>query len=181
MGLLTRIVTIRALIALFLLGSVATDAPSPRISQSKQEHTNEKSLYSIALFASIERMEKEWGRLDDSDAGGRIRIDYHHLIVQKDDPITTDLPTKSGDYNVEYLGESEILARRKILRRDFATLKVFPIESSGDDLVMQVRVEWAELRRGKLIHAISDWSDVTFRYDCEKKQFVISEIKLGGI
>lgn len=142
-------------------------------SQCKEEPANEKKLYSLALFASIEKMDKDFGYLHQTN--------YHHLTVQKDPAITDALPTKQGDYNVEYLDDREILVRRKNMRKNFATFKIFPMWIDKSSLRISIRVEWAELEKGKLMLAISDWSDGTFRFDCEKKEFVISDIKLGGI
>jgi len=146
-----------------------------------ESHADEKNLYSVALFTSIERMDTEWEHLGVGDSTMQTRIDYHHMVVQKDPEITDKLPVKRGEYNVEYLDDREIFARRKDMIKDFATLKIFPIANNDNVLKIDVTVYWAGIKKGKHMYGLSDWSDVTFRYDCDKKEFVVSNVKLGGI
>jgi hypothetical protein len=47
--------------------------------------------------------------------------------------------------------------------------------------MIQVSVSWFEFRHGRLLFEFSDWSDVEFQYDCDQKEFKISNVKLGGI
>jgi hypothetical protein len=102
------------------------------------------------------------------------------MIVQEDDT-TYELPTQHGEYSVEYLDNSKLRARRNSLGKDFPSLKVFPLRNHGADLTIQVTVYWVGLKKGKLMFGLSDWSDVTFHYDCETKEFVVAAVKLGGI
>jgi hypothetical protein len=46
---------------------------------------------------------------------------------------------------------------------------------------MSVVVYWVGYKKHRLQFGLSDWSDVEFRYECEKQRFVTSSIKLGGI
>jgi hypothetical protein len=162
-----------------LLFAIVLSLASPvGSSQAAKEETDEKSLYAVALFTSLKQMDKEWGYIDDSYSG--IRTDYHHIVVQEADT-TYKLPTRQGDYSVEYLNDGNLRARRESLGKDFASLKVFPLRNHGADLTMQVTVYWVGLKKGKLMFGLSDWADVTFRYDCEKKEFVVADVKLGGI
>jgi len=43
-----------------------------------------------------------------------------------------------------------------------------------------VTVYWVEYKKSKVELALSDWSDVEFRFNCETERFDISNIKLGG-
>jgi hypothetical protein len=126
-------------------------------------------------------MDKEYGHLGVGDSKTETAIDYRHMVVQKDPEITDKLPTKRGEYTVEYLENQEIFARRKNAKRDFATLKIFPMVNSANVLKINVTVYWAGIQKGKHMYGLSDWSVVTFRYDCDKKEFVVSNVKLGGI
>jgi DNA-binding transcriptional ArsR family regulator len=153
----------------------------PLHSQEKGPAAKEENLYSKALFASIAEMEKSYGHMDDSVSGTRIRTDYHHILVEKDLGITDDLPEQFGEYRVEYLDTQNQIARYKGLRKPFSILKVQPMRSAGARLKIQVTVYWVEYKKSKLDLALSDWSDVEFRFNCETENFVISNIKLGGI
>jgi hypothetical protein len=151
----------------------------PVYTQEKGAPAKEENLYSKALFASIIEMEKSFGHSDDSYLG--IRTDYHHMLVKKDTGITDDLPEQFGEYRVEYLDTQNLIARCKELRKPFSILKIQPMKSEGARLRIQVTVYWAEYKKSRLNLALSDWSDVEFRYDCETQSFVISNVKLGGI
>ncbi len=81
----------------------------PTFSQEASE--SKDSLYSMALVAGVEEMQKQWGYIDDGDQGSRIRTDYHHLIVRKNAEITDDLPSQSDEFHFEYLDDAALLAR----------------------------------------------------------------------
>ncbi|HEY4838200.1 MAG TPA: hypothetical protein VIH72_06315 [Candidatus Acidoferrales bacterium] len=168
------------LAARVLLLTIVLSVASPLgFSQAAKDQTSEKNLYAVALFASLRQMDKEWSQYADSSQG-KIREDYHHMVVEEDDT-TYRLPTSEGDYNVEYLNDGKLRARRKFLGKDFPSLKVFPARNDGADLKIQVSVYWIGFKKGMLGFGLSDWSVVTFRYDCEKKEFVVADVKLGGI
>lgn len=139
------------------------------------------NLYSLALFASVVEMEKAWGNIDDSDNGSRIRTDYHQMFVEKDPEITESLPTHLGDYHFEYLDNRDQIDRYKKLRKEYSILRIRPLQSEGIRLKIQVSVSYFKYKKGKLIFEVSDWSDVDFRYDCEKQKYVVSGVTLGGV
>lgn len=151
----------------------------PTSSQETSE-ANE-SLYSLALVAGVDQMQKQWGYIDDGDRGDRIRTDYHHLIVRKNPEITDDLPSQSDEFRFEYLDDAALLARYNKLKKAFSILEVHPIHDRGSTLKIHVAQNWVESRQGRLIIAISDWANVEFRYDCKQQAYVISDVKLGGI
>jgi hypothetical protein len=153
----------------------------PLYPQEKGAAAEEENLYSKALAASIAEMEKSFGHTDDSVAGNRIRTDYHHMFVEKDLEITNDLAEQFGEYRVEYLDAQNQIARCKEFRKPFSILKIRPMKSEGARLKIQVTVYWVEYKKSKLNFALSDWSEVEFRFNCEAQSFVISNIKLGGI
>ena len=139
------------------------------------------NLYSRALRASILEMEKQWGRIDDSLGGQRTRTDFRRIIVEKDAIITDGLPTTFEDHAVAFLDDDELISRFQILKKSFSVLKVRPIQNAGAVLRIAVVVYWFSRKGRKVEFALSDWSDVEFRYDCAAKSFAISSIKLGGI
>ncbi len=149
-------------------------------SQAGGTRTKGDNLYSLALFASVTEMEKSWGHIDDSDRG-RIRTDYRHMVVEKDSEITDDLLSQSGDYNVEYLDDQALIARFKKLRKEFSVLKIRSVHNEGSRLKILISVYYFKVEKGGLVFEVSDWSDVEFQYDCEKQNYIISAVKLGGI
>lgn len=139
------------------------------------------NVYSMALLASLTEMEKSWGHIDDSEGGSGIRTDYRRMLVEKDAEITESLPSQFGDYRVEYLDKQTQIDRYKKLRKQFSILKIHPLRNEGSRLKIIVSVSYLTYKKNRLVLAVSDWSSVEFRYDCEKQNFVISEVKLGGI
>jgi hypothetical protein len=151
-------------------------------SRESQIPVKKDNLYSVALFASLSEMEKSWGDINDSDGGSRIRTDYRNVPVEKDPEITDGLPSQQGDYRVEYLDSREQMDRYKRLGKAFAILRIRPMQSDGSTtLKIQVSVSYLTYKRHRISFAISDWSDVEFRYSCEKQRFIVSGVKLGGI
>jgi hypothetical protein len=141
----------------------------------------EANLYSRALFASLGEMDKSWGNVDNSVRGSRVRTDYHDMIVEKNRDITEGLPSQLGEYRVEYLDVQGLIGRYKKLRKPFAILVVRPMENEGERLKISFTVYWISHEKGSLNYGLSDWSNVYFRYNCEKREYAIDEVKLGGI
>ena len=77
-----------------LLGSIPLIWVASALPQASIPSEKEDDLYAIALAASVREMQKSWGEIDDSDKG-RIRTDYHHLLVRKNPEITDDRPRTS--------------------------------------------------------------------------------------
>jgi hypothetical protein len=138
-------------------------------------------LYSLALQASILQMEKEWGHLGHSGLEDEIPTDYRHMIVQKDPSITDKLPTDFEGHSIEYLDNRQLIDHYRKVNKTFETLKIGPIHNEGAVLTIVVSTQWFSYKKHRLLLAVSDWSDVEFRYDCERGAFVISSVKLGGI
>jgi hypothetical protein len=161
------------------LGVLATFAGSA-IPQSSAEAEHRNEIYAMALTASIAQMEKEWGSIDDS-YGNRVRTDYQHLIVVQNPEITDGLPAQFGSHSMEYLGWQALIKRYKSARKEFSVLEIHPAHSDGKTLRIEVSMSWFSYQNGRASIAISDWSDVSFAFDSEKKMFVIDTVKLGGI
>jgi len=149
--------------------------------QSESSKDAENNLYSLALKTSILQMEKDWGHIDDSVSGEKIRTDYRHMIVEKDPLITDGLPAEFDNHSVEHLDHEGLVARYRKLGKSYATLVIRPIQNEGPMLKVAVVVYWASYKKHRLQLGLSDWSNVEFRYDCGQQQFVVSSVKLGGI
>jgi hypothetical protein len=140
--------------------------------------TGKVNSYSEALTASIREMERQWGHL-------RQGVDYQHVIVEKDSVPTDDLPTSVEGRSIEYLDQNQLIERYLKLNKSFEILRVGPIVNDGNQLKITVSTysfSYKKKRqRQELRFGFSDWSEVHFRFDCEKQQFVIASVKLGGI
>lgn len=156
---------------LLLLLVVAFLSSSTTAQTTKQ--LTEANLYYRALFASLDKMDREWG--------GQGRTDYHNMVVQNNRSITEGLPSRLGDYRVEYLEPQELIDRYKKLRKEFAILVAYPMVNEGERLEITFNVYWISYKKSSLNYALSDWSKVYFRYECDKREYVVDEVKLGGI
>lgn len=59
--------------------------------------------------------------------------------------------------------------------------KVVPIRINGDEIeitIIPYRSKWA---KNRLNHALSDWTTVYFKYDCDQKRWRFSRVVTGGI
>lgn len=149
--------------------------------QSNQPETHEDSLYALALKTSIFQMEKEYGHIDDTVLGERTRTDYRHMIVEEDSLITKGLPTEFENHFVEYLDSQALLERYKKSGKSYATVVIQPMQNEGKILKVAVVVYWVNQQTGHLQLELSDWSNVEFHFDCDKQQFLVTSVKLGGI
>ena len=131
------------------------------------------SLYSRALFASIQKMNASYSRFSNTD--------YHQMIVMQKDGVTEHLSTATGEYRVEYLDWSGLADRYKRSKKEFPALQISVMKNVGSRLEINVSVYWISFKGNNSYQALSDWSTVYFRFDCEKQEFVIDEVKLGGI
>jgi hypothetical protein len=145
----------------------------PVLAQTTSGQAKEESLYSQALFASIAGMDKAWGRFGDTD--------YRHMFVEKEGGITDDLPEQSGEYRVEYLDFDQQVEKCRQIKKPFVLLKIQPMTNEGANLGIQVTVYWVSYKKSRLNLALSGWSDVEFRFDCEQQRFVVSKVTRGGI
>ena len=149
--------------------------------QDQSHPAKENSLYAKALFASVAEMDKQWSRYSRGNEN-TADTDYHHMPVQADPPEITDgMPTDSGEFHVQYLDPQAQKERFQSLGKRYAILKIDPIQNEGSQLKIVVSVSYVSRRKKAFVYEFSDWSDVKFRFDCEKQEFVISSIELGGI
>src|SRR5438045_3673139 len=92
--------------------------------QPNQSGSSKDNLYSLALKTSILKMEKDYGHIDDSVMGERIRTDYRHMVIEKDLLITDGLPTEFENHTIEYLDQQGLSERYNQLGKPYATLVI---------------------------------------------------------
>lgn len=80
-----------------------------------------------------------------------------------------------------FLTTRELLAQRKSTKQDFAVFTVHAASVDEGRIRVLVSLDWIGLRRGRMVHQISDWAMVFFRFDCETNEFQLDGVRLGGI
>jgi hypothetical protein len=152
---------------------------SDRVSQETKQHSIDESLYFVALFASLEKMAKEWGHFN-VDSKTRVPTDYRRMVVERDE-ITSHFPASFGIYNLSYLDSAGLIDRYRKVKKEFSILKAHPAQVEGERVKISYTLHWVSYRKRNLQIGLSDWSDVFFRYDREKAKWLIDEVVLGGI
>jgi len=165
---------------LLVLGATALVGGATAFAQSKGQLEMKGDLYSMALLASVDEMQKSWGYINDGGEG-RARTDYSNVVVKQDPKITDGMPTQFGTHHVDYLDAHALRERYKELGKEFSILEIGPIHNDGARLHIVVSVYWFKYQRGRYFFAYSDWSDVEFQFNGETQAFDILDVKLGGI
>jgi hypothetical protein len=141
----------------------------------------DENLYARGLLASLREITRQWGEMDDSVMGTQMRTDWHKVIMEKDPELTDGMPSVLDDYRVEYLDCQELIDRYKKLRKEFSIIIVHPMKNEGKRLKVWFSVAWIKYEKRTLRYGFSAWSKVYFRYDCAAQEYVVDEVKLGGI
>lgn len=172
---------------LFLLVLILVFYGPSAFTQGGNKTVDEHNLYSKSLFASL----KKFAELDETlrsrgafignDCGDRLCADYRNMIVERHREITDGLPSQLRDYRVEYLDAQGLIDRYRKLRKELPILIAHPMETERERVKISFTLHWFSYKKQSMTYAISDWSTVYFRYDCEKREYVIDEVKLGGI
>ena len=136
-------------------------------------------LYNEALSASLDAMNRAWGKLNLTERGSRAPIDFHNMVVRKDPGITDELNSHFGEYHVTYLDNASLIGRWKRLRKEFAILVVQHVDCPEGRLKIMVHFSWVNYRRGQLQFGIDSWADVYFRYDTANRKYVVNNVELG--
>ena len=137
---------------------LAVSFPST-FSQGKREPSDESNLYYRALFAtqekyaSISKELKANGYPGALDCEGRICDDPYIRIVERN-VITKSLPTKLGEYQVEYLDDYELVDRYKKLRKEFSILVAYPMKNDGERLVIGFNHYWFSYKKRRRTYSL---------------------------
>ena len=114
-------------------------------------------------------------------SGSQTPLDYKHVLVYKDQSVQAEYPKMFEGRRFDYLTSSEILSRRRAIKKDFALLIIRPARVEKGRLKIVIAQDWIGMDHGHLAIQISDWAAVFFRFDCGTAEFKLDEVKLGGI
>jgi hypothetical protein len=165
-----------SLLVLALLVS-ATSA----LGEERRSSGTSDDLYSQGLFASLRKMESQWGRFDDTVLGTVHRTDFQNMVVERNPAITDDLPNSMGKFRVEYLSSQGLIERYEKLGKPFAFLIVRPMKVEGEFLRITFSMYWLTFEKGAPLYGLSDLSNVYFRFDCTGRKYVLDRVELRSI
>jgi hypothetical protein len=143
--------------------------------------SKEKFLNNEALRASLEAMNREFGKLDLTYRGSRAPIDFQNMVVRKDPAITDGLSSQFGECRVTYLDDTSLVGQWKGLKKQFAILFVRPLDRPDGRLRITVHLVWISYRRAQLQFGIDSWANVYFRFDPANQTYVVADVELAGV
>jgi hypothetical protein len=135
------------------------------------------NLYVLALRAAAEVQAKSYRYQGDRD--------YYDLVVEKD-KTTQEIPEQVGPFRVSVL-DSYGLRDRFRKQGKFPVLEILPAQIKGPLLSVSIQTCWFSYREPRLFRharfefAVEGGAVVEFRYDCERRQFVVNGVNLWGV
>jgi hypothetical protein len=165
---------------LALFGALLAGVPIPAQTQNANV-TDHQGMYAAALRSGLNEMSRAWGRLDLTDRGNRMPINFHDIVVQKDSSITNGLDAQLDGHRITYMDDRALINRWKHLRKEFPILVMRPIDRTGGDTEISVHLCWVSYGKGKLLIALDSWANVHFRYDSATRKYIVANVELGGV
>ncbi len=102
------------------------------------------------------------------------------LFLERTDEIKEVPSVIEGKAIIELTKENFRKTYRKHRNRLTHT-KVFPIEIIGSEIEITIIPYHGAWGKKTLSLALSDWTSVYFKYDCDKRSWVFSRVETGGI
>ena len=110
-----------------------------------------------------------------------MRSNWNNVTVEKFPEITDGMPTRLDEFHIQYADIPLLIDQYKKLRKEFSLLVPHPMTTEGRRLKVSYSVSWFKFENGKASFGLSAWSTVYFTYDPNSQQYVVDEVKLGGI
>jgi hypothetical protein len=162
----------RRLIA-FLIITVTSSAGYTGLAQNLG--SSDDDLHLKALRAYLESASARYANL-------RTARDYKNLIIEKDERITSSLPTRIGSCQVSFRDISELFPQFKKEKQSIPITRIHPIKSRGSSLVIRFTEHWLSFRKKNRIEiALEGGCEIELKFDCSTQAFLIGEIKFWGI
>lgn len=132
------------------------------------------NLYLKALSACVEKQAQEYRKFS-------VARDYQNRVVERNIFLTDTLPTRIGEYRIEYLDASELAARYKSSRKRLPIISVRPMVNEEGMLRISLADYWFSYEKRSLTYSLEGGCNVFFRYDCERKAHVLDRVDLWGV
>ncbi len=117
------------------------------------------------------------------------------VFVEHDFYLTRELPTQLGETKVQYLSDSELIAKYKLLskadrERGVPFIKIFPLSEKEDKLMFAYNNYWITYsekggffsqKKAMYRHALEGGCHAHIGFDPIQKRFVIEKVELWGV
>ena len=171
---------IGATFLLLLLLIVVSTGPS----QGNLKDKASANLYEKAVSACVTKQLKNFG-----GQGEETRMQLLKRIFLLDDSLTTDLPAQFGEIIVSYLNSDELVARyqaflkskRKTQRNEIPYTLIHPMRNEGTTLIISLTDYWFSHKKHTVFHSLEGGCNVSFNFDSNINDFIISKTELWGV
>ena len=145
------------------------------------------TLYSKGMRACLDKEFESYAKLSERN--------LRNVFVAYDFDLTRDLPTQLGETRVQYLGNTELVEKYKLLskperERGIPYIKIFPLRDKEDKLIFAYNNYWFTysekggfFSQRKLIYrnALEGGCHAHIGFDPAQKRFVIEKVELWGV
>lgn len=102
-------------------------------------------------------------------------------VVEYDIHINSKFPKVINSSHIDYLYDSQLIEKYRKEKKKFQMIKMFPMVNKGNVIKVSFNYYWISYKKKRLEFALEGGTTVTFRFDCEKKEFVIDKTDSWGV
>jgi hypothetical protein len=110
-------------------------------------------------------------------------------ISLSDEMVTEDLPTQIGTINISYLSWPEIYdrykshtkTRKKNERLEIPFTVIRPMKNEAKALIIRLTDHWYSKRKNMITQSLEGGCRVSFEFDVDKDDFVLTKTELWGV
>lgn len=132
-----------------------------------------KDIYAAALYATLEKMQEEWGKPQGVDFTQAIIIGKKNLISR--------IPRSHNNFTAILPSAEELEAIYVSSGKPLRVYEVFPYVRVGSSIRIRVEVKYYPKPEDDLRHTVSDRSDVYLSLDWRTDRLRVYEVCLGRI
>jgi len=147
----------------------------------------QETLYSKGLQACLDKEFASYAKFSERN--------LRNVFAEYDFYLTRELPTQLGETKVQYLSDSELIEKYKLLskaerERGVPFIKIFPLSDKEDKLIFAYNNYWFTysekggfFSQKQFIHqrALEGGCNAYIGFDPAQKRFVIEKVELWGV
>lgn len=132
-----------------------------------------ENIYAAALYASLEKMQEEWGKPQGTD--------FTQAIVIGEKKLISRIPRSHNNFTAITADLWELEARYVSSGKPLRVYEVLPYVRVGSSIRIHVSASFYEKKGEVFSLSLSDWSNVYFTYDWETDRLIVKDVCLGWI
>ncbi|MCO6511348.1 MAG: hypothetical protein J5I65_11215 [Aridibacter famidurans] len=132
-----------------------------------------KDIYAAALYATLQKMQEEWGIPQGGDFTQAIVIGKKNLISR--------IPRSHNNFTAERPSPEELEARYISSGRPVRVFRVTPYVRVGSSIRIRIEVEHYPKPEDDFRQIVTDWSNVYLSIDWKTGRLMVREVCLGQL